>query len=448
MQGADRLFGRMKAWALAHPLQAVALIALVARLCAVLVAVSVPQGTFALDDSTYTGMAAAKASGDTSGWDPHTISLWDRTSTFTIPLQILFTLFGAEMWIAQLSVTAWGIAACVLTTALAQKVLPNGYALFVGLALALLPSQALWSSLALKDAAVWATLAGLGLIAMFAAEATGKRLTALGIAAGFTLYLIAHLREHTLVVAGWALVGAAFFGRGNTRMPRLAGALLFAITMPWLHGWGPGGEALIRDPNLAQRRAANAQGAQSAFVDPETGLPADPETVAVNGEGDKETGSGGEGTGSEGEGTGSEKTPKDTGPPAQDPLSPPDAALEAPRDSVSANLRHLPRGISVMLFEPVPWRATTSANMALARWETVVWYPMVLLGLVGLIVSWRRMEALAFALLAGGGMLLVYALAEGNIGTAYRHRGEFVWVVALLAGFGLQHIVTKRSQRT
>ena len=39
---------------------------------------------------------------------------------------------------------------------------------------------------------------------------------------------------------------------------------------------------------------------------------------------------------------------------------------------------------------------------------------------------------LAFPVLAGAATLAMYGLTEGNLGTAYRHRGEFVWVVALL----------------
>lgn len=98
-----------------------------------------------------------------------------------------------------------------------------------------------------------------------------------------------------------------------------------------------------------------------------------------------------------------------------------------------------------MLFEPVPWRQTTSANMSFARWESIIWYPLVVLAAIGVVVARRRLLTLAFALLVGAGMLLVYALAEGNIGTAYRHRGEFVWVVALFAGFGLEYLLDRRE---
>jgi hypothetical protein len=49
-----------------------------------------------------------------------------------------------------------------------------------------------------------------------------------------------------------------------------------------------------------------------------------------------------------------------------------------------------------------------------------------------------------FPILVGGGILVMYALTEGNIGTAYRHRGEFVWVVAILGSSGLDRLVARR----
>ena len=51
---------------------------------------------------------------------------------------------------------------------------------------------------------------------------------------------------------------------------------------------------------------------------------------------------------------------------------------------------------------------------------------------------------LAFPVLASMGSLLVYASVEGNLGTAFRHRGELVWGVALLAALGAQTISGRR----
>ena len=116
-------------------------------------------------------------------------------------------------------------------------------------------------------------------------------------------------------------------------------------------------------------------------------------------------------------------------------------------DSLDANLKHLPRGLVVMLLEPVPWRTPTSSNMNLARWENFVWYPLLLLAAIGLFGARKHLHALAFPILAGGGMLIAYALSEGNIGTAYRHRGESVWAIVLLAGLGAQMMHERWQKR-
>jgi hypothetical protein len=69
----------------------------------------------------------------------------------------------------------------------------------------------------------------------------------------------------------------------------------------------------------------------------------------------------------------------------------------------------------------------------------------LLLGLVGLWKVRPYVRQMAFPVLAGGGILIVYALSEGNVGTAHRHRGEFVWAIALLAVLGLRHLAEARK---
>ncbi len=70
---------------------------------------------------------------------------------------------------------------------------------------------------------------------------------------------------------------------------------------------------------------------------------------------------------------------------------------------------------------------------------------MLVLALTGLFRIRRHLAPLAFPVLAGGAVLVTYALTEGNIGTAYRHRGELVWAVALLAAAGARWVIEGRS---
>jgi hypothetical protein len=113
------------------------------------------------------------------------------------------------------------------------------------------------------------------------------------------------------------------------------------------------------------------------------------------------------------------------------------AIAKVPQDKTrSVGVRYIARGLSVMLLEPYPWNKTASPSFEMAKAEGIVWYPIIALALLGLGPAVRRFQVMLFPLLFGGGALLLYALTEGNVGTAFRHRGEFTWVIALLAGFG------------
>jgi hypothetical protein len=87
-------------------------------------------------------------------------------------------------------------------------------------------------------------------------------------------------------------------------------------------------------------------------------------------------------------------------------------------------------------------------RFALARVEALAWYPLVALALFGLGGAWRRRQALAFPILSGCAVLVMYGLTEGNLGTAYRHRGELVWAVVLLATLGAERLVHRRQAST
>jgi hypothetical protein len=67
------------------------------------------------------------------------------------------------------------------------------WALLAGLIVALLPSQVLWSSLILKDAAVWAALSSLAAPVAVSARSSGRRLALQGTAAAVLLVLLGYL---------------------------------------------------------------------------------------------------------------------------------------------------------------------------------------------------------------------------------------------------------------
>jgi hypothetical protein len=71
---------------------------------------------------------------------------------------------------------------------------------------------------------------------------------------------------------------------------------------------------------------------------------------------------------------------------------------------------------------------------------------MLALGLVGAVRSWRRREVLAFPLLTSAALVCMWALVDGNVGTAFRHRGEVVWAVLLLAVHGWTTLADRKFE--
>jgi hypothetical protein len=127
------------------------------------------------------------------------------------------------------------------------------------------------------------------------------------------------------------------------------------------------------------------------------------------------------------------------------------SVVAAPKDdeeslAVTRTLSYLPKGFAYALFAPFPWAATRSLDLLTVP-EMLVWYVALVLNPV---VAWRRRDnfgALMPLLLYVAGLLVLFALAEGNIGTLYRHRGMVVPFVIVIAAPGLLAIGRWASAR-
>jgi hypothetical protein len=393
---------------LAHPVLSVFLVALAARLVvAVFIAVRF-DGVLFIDDVTYLYLAEAGTEGQLGR-----SSYWS-SAALLLPLSMLFAVFGPVPLIAQLFVGLLGAVTAAMVTLVALRALPAPFAALSGGIVALLPSQVLWSSVVLKDAVVWVLLAALAVL-VSGLERPSRRTVGL-VLLGTTVALtgLAYARRHTLAVACLALAITVVARMERGRAVAIATSLVLVTLVPAALGLGPAGVGVIQEAgDLETRRLRNMVDAESAIANP-TELE---EWYELR---EQEGGSG--------------------------PRVPPYDRSPEPGGWVD-DLLHLPRGLSVMLFEPVPWRSSDSLGFNLARIEGIVWYPVLLLAVTGLAPAWRHRRVFLFPVLVGGGVLLVYALTEGNIGTAYRHRGEYVWVVALLAGAGLHNIVERRQRQ-
>lgn len=445
------------------------LFALVVRLV-VAVGIFVAAGGLVFEDSYYYNMMAADvAEGSTGSWDPYTEWLYQTVGTYLVPVSGLYILFWPTPIIGQVLSAILGATACALLARLTLQVASAGWALLAGGILAVLPSQVLWSSLILKEAPEWVVTIGVAVMLGMATRSDSRRKLLL-IAAGLVLALVAlrFLRMHVLVVTAWAVGLAAWMGSSRHRMARGIGAVVLAVFVPWVLGAGPAGLSFVSSAgSLEERRAFNAMHARTAFVPTRT-TEALQESVARAEDQAQELQSA----------LREPATPPLRGPGgAPTPDAAPDnkrqllraayravelraeqlrAQLEEERsgliglaESFGADydtvrtLQHVPRGLSIMLFWPYPWEGTDNARVQFARVESFVWYPLLLLAGFGLLQAWKHRHVLAFPLLFGGALLAVYVLTEGNAGTAYRHRGEFVWVVVLLAVMGMSRIVSR-----
>lgn len=412
--------GRLQHVLARHPVVSVLLVALAVRLVLAVVISQVSGGGVFEDDGTYTLLAEQKATGATQRWSDYEYFLYDATGTLMVPLTFLFSVFGPHAFLGQLLVISYAAIAAAAVVRLGLEALPVRWAVAAGLVVALLPSQVLFSSIVLKDAAVWAVLALLALVVSLCNRLEGRRLVLAIAALGVLYVLLAHLRVHTLVAACWAASLAALLAPGPGRLRRMSAVILLSVAVPMMYGLGPAGLRLASDAaaTLEARRTNNAVGAATAFVPPPPkSAPAAPSGGPV------------------------------ASPPAGGAVKPVPAPAGEPSGGTS--LGALPRGLSVMLLEPYPTVDTfQNRRVALALAENLVWWPLLLLALFGLRTSIRNRAVVAFPVLVSGAVVLLYALSEGNFGTAYRHRGEVVWAVALLAAFGAYELRVIRERRS
>jgi hypothetical protein len=103
----------------------------------------------------------------------------------------------------------------------------------------------------------------------------------------------------------------------------------------------------------------------------------------------------------------------------------------------------LPGGLVAFLLRPFPGQHGHGLSYDLAALEELLYYPLYLLAALGLVAYRRRRDVLAFpllvAILIGG----IAAESEGNLGSAFRHRDQLLWVVVLLATLGAHFVFSR-----
>lgn len=415
---------RVRQWALRHPYWTVFVVAFVLRVVAAIVIWSMFGGSLFLDDRTYVDMAVAWAEDDTASWRPYTSWLFNRTLSLLVPLGVLYKIIGPSMLAGQLLVAVFGALTAVLVARLLHLTLGRRHALAGGLLIGIWPSAVVFSATVMKDALAWAALAGLAVVTARLNRSRGREIFVFATFAALLLLFLGHIRVHTTVAAAWAFALAVLLARPHERLRRWSSALVVTLIVPWIVTAGPFGVQMTTAvPELDDIRAFHSTGGSAvpaARRDAEQ-VPAPP-------------------------GDGSTADSSRPGPGVPAPST--DGRNASIEEAVGRNIAYLPTGLTVMLFEPLPWRSSDSAVFQLARVENVAWYLVLLLAAVG---AWRGVvthrDAFLFPLFAGGSTLVMWSLVEGNMGTAYRHRGEFGWAVMVFAVVGTSVLIERVRSR-
>jgi hypothetical protein len=390
-----------------YPVRFVFIAALLVRIPVWLIISAFFDGHLFGDDQTYLKLIEAYGQNSGASWDNYQSVLWSKSLSFLLPAGTVTKIIGFHPFVILFISVLVGSALAALVTFISLKHVSRNIALVIGIAFALMPSQILWSSLILKDSYI-----ALG-TALLAVVLYRKRQVdfALYGSSFFMIFLlllfIQRIRVHTLMVVCIALVLTAIFSGGSHKILRTAFAVSMLALMPWLITGDVGGVTYLETltGGMEDQRLAGAVGANTAVVDVASTL-----------------------------------SPSSTDAPN---------APNAPNalNKLYEEAKYLPSGLKVMLLDPTVPQLGNSRSLYLPFAEHLIWYPVLLLAIYGAFKTRKWTDDLLFAGLVFLGSATMWSLTEGNFGTAYRHRTEFVWIVFLFAGIGAHHLLEARKAR-
>jgi hypothetical protein len=104
------------------------------------------------------------------------------------------------------------------------------------------------------------------------------------------------------------------------------------------------------------------------------------------------------------------------------------------------DIKALPTGFVAFALRPFPWQHGDGLSYNFAAVEELLYYPLYLLALVGVVAYRRRRDLIAFPLVVAVFISGIASEAEGNLGSAFRHRDQLFWAVAFFATLGTNHL--------
>jgi len=441
-----------------HPIATVATAAIAARTVVAAVLNVTDTWSLAPDGGQYLAVAEAAADGRLQTfWLGYGESLYWSTWTYSAPLAFLFDVFGPYRALGQGISVIFGVATAAITTMIALRLVRRPYAVGAGLIVALTPSQILWSSVALRESTVWVVLALAGfLLAMATSEDVGYRVVLKTVGLGVCYAALVSLRSQTAFLFLWCAAAAIVIGPGK-RAVRFGVAMVLLLLMPVSVGRSIGELEFLNQAlgGLGTVRTYMSMGAESAIVEPtryfedsedsedsppptmkapssmsgEVVLP----TVPVSSLGVMETDT----SGGNPQVLDREVSTSSDG---QKFVIDFEGHAVLVQNDLSASVRAFPNGLVAVAVRPVPWEEMGSGKRLAAGVESLLWFPAFVLAAVGAWVRRRNLAIVVFPALLAAAVMVSGAVTHGNLGTAFRHRGQVLWALAILAVAAVQHI--------
>ena len=440
-------YRRLADWMFRHPIATVMSVAFTVRAVVALVLNVTNTWSLAPDAHQYLALAEAVSSGRLdSFWPGYGPSLYNSTRVFSGQVVFLFDLFGPYRISAQLVAVFYGSLTAGLTVLLARRFIRPAFAMAAGLMVALVPSQILWSTVALRESTIWALLAGIAVILGNLSPTSTRRsifVAVLGVAVAYLC--LEFLRGQTAFLALWSGTLALLVGRGDRRARVVAAAALLLV-VPLAANHQPGAVDLLYTASrrLGTVRTYMAMGAESAIYDstsrsddgmlPGAGIDrsADPEGSASVVPG-----------GNEIDLLERESTVVD----GQKFVIDADGKVLPVYNDLEANLQAFPSGLMAVAVRPFPWDSRQTGKHLAGSIESVFWASMFLLAAVGAWSRRRELVVVAFPVVFSVVYLVSAALTQGNLGTAFRHRAQILFAIVLLAFAGVQVLWDRRKSR-
>jgi 4-amino-4-deoxy-L-arabinose transferase-like glycosyltransferase len=423
------------------------------------------------DEGQYVEMATLATDGRINdfccgGYGP---ALYSSIRLFMWQLHGLVELFGPRPWILQMPAVLYGAAGAYVVSRIAGRFVSARWTLFVGLVMALLPSAMLHSSTVLRESLIWLLVAGVAWLVFAWTEDSGPGRLVIS-SAGLLLAVVGlgWLRDQTAVVVVYSLVPVSLLVRSQRRA-RIGLVLVLLVVGPWLTASGPAGLQLVNNAalNLGSIRTWMSMEAESSFVSSDVL----DELVTSSSVGIEPSSSREE---SEPSSSREESEPSSSREESEPSSSREESGAVgiAKRqtesviiegkllniisgnlivdNSMMASIRSVPNGLAAFYIRPLPWEITGENSLAfrLASVENILWLVGYGFALFGIRPLWRQHPAMlvfgaSYLLLIG----LVASVTQGNLGTAFRHRNQVLWVVVLLAALGGDRLWQSRQVR-